>query len=234
MTTTGTTAFNLDVNTLIEESYERCGAEMRTGYDLRTARRSLNLMLMDWANRGVNLWTIEEGSIPLVAGTAEYDLPLDTVDLLDFVVRTSSGLNQSDMVISRVSFSTYSTVPNKNTPGRPVQVWVRRLSGATTPGGVAYPSVTFYPVPDQTSYYTFVYWRLKRMDDVGSGTGTLDIPFRFMPAMVAGLAYHLALKLPNALPRVEMLKAMYDEQWDMASNEDRERATLRIVPRIGR
>lgn len=234
MTTTGTTAFNLDLNTLLEESYERCGAEMRTGYDMRTARRSLNLMLMEWANRGINLWTVEEGSIPLVAGTATYDLPADTVDLLDFVIRTSSGTNQSDMIIPRISGSTYATVPNKNATGRPVQVWIDRQSGATTPTGIQYPQLTFWPIPDQSSYYTFVYWRLRRMQDAGTGTGTFDIPFRFMPVLVAGLAYHLALKIPSALPRVDMLKAMYNEQWEMASDEDRVKSTLRIVPRVGR
>jgi hypothetical protein len=126
MTTSGTQAFNLDLNNLIEEAFERCGAELRTGYDMRTARRSLNLLTIEWANRGINLWTIEEGSIPMVQGQITYDLPVDTIDLLDSVIRTSSGTGQTDINISRISVSTYATIPNKNAQGRPIQVWIDR------------------------------------------------------------------------------------------------------------
>lgn len=232
MTTSGTTTFNLDLNNLLEEAFERCGAEMRTGYDVRTARRSLNLLTIEWANRGINLWTIEQGSIALTQGTISYNLPVDTIDLLDHVIRTQSGVNQTDININRISVDTYSTIPNKNTLGRPIQVWINRQSGATDPvTGVAYPTINVWPTPDQDSYYTFIYWRLRRVQDVGNGTTTQDIPFRLLPALVAGLAYYLALKIPDALPRVEMLKAMYDEQWDLASSEDREKAPLRLAPR---
>jgi hypothetical protein len=237
MTTTGTSAFNLDVNDLIEEAFERCDKELRTGYDFRTARRSLNLLTVEWANRGINLWTIEEGSIPVYQGTARYNLPVDTIDLLDHVVRTGTGQNQTDININRVSESTYSTIPNKNATGRPIQVWVNRQSGATTPTGIAYPTVTIWPMPDQgsqaTPYYTFVYWRLRRIQDAGSGTTTPDIPFRFLNAMVAGLAYYLSMKLPGVDGnRVAALKAEYEQQFQLAADEDREKAADRYVPRL--
>jgi hypothetical protein len=231
MTTTGTTTFNLDLNNLIEEAFERCGAELRTGYDLRTARRSLNLLTIEWANKGINLWTIEQGSIPMVQGTTTYDLPVDTIDLLDHVIRTQSGINQTDINITRISVDTYSTIPNKLTQGRPIQVWINRQSGATEPSGVNYPQINVWPCPDQSNYYTFVYWRLRRIQDAGNGVNTQDIPFRMLPCMVAGLAYYLALKIPEALERVPMLKAMYDEQWQLAADEDREKASLRLAPR---
>jgi hypothetical protein len=232
MTTSGTSAFNLDLNSIVEESFERCGAELRTGYDLRTARRSLNLLTIEWANRGINLWTIEQGSIPLTQGDISYNLPVDTIDLIDHVVRTQSGINQTDINITRISVDTYSTIPNKNAQGRPIQVWINRQSGATDPvTGVANPTINVWPSPDQDNFYTFVYWRLRRMQDAGNGTTTQDIPFRLLPALVAGLAYHLSMKLPNALERVGMLKAVYDEQWGMASDEDREKASLRLAPR---
>ena len=234
MTTTGTTTFNLDINSLIEEAFERAGQEVRTGYDFRTARRSLNLLTLEWANRGINLWTVEQGSVAMDQGVITYDLPADTVDLLDSVIRTQSGVNQSDITISRISSSTYSTIPNKNAQGRPIQVWINRLSGADNPStGVAYPTINVWPTPDQSNYYTFVYWRLRRMQDAGTGINTQDIPFRFLPALVAGLAYYLAMKLPDALPRLEMLKAVYDETWQNAADEDREKASIRLSPRVG-
>jgi hypothetical protein len=231
MTTTGTSTFNLDLNNLLEESFERCGSELRTGYDMRTARRSLNLLTIEWANKGINLWTIEQGSIPMVQGQVTYDLPVDTIDLLDHVIRTQSGINQTDINITRISVDTYSTIPNKLAQGRPIQVWINRQSGATEPTGVNYPNINVWPCPDQSDFYTFVYWRLRRIQDAGNGVNTQDIPFRMLPAMVAGLAYYLALKIPDALPRVEMLKAMYDEQWQLAADEDREKASLRLAPR---
>ncbi len=238
MTTTGTTSFNLDLNNLVEEAFERCGLELRTGYDMRTARRSLNLLTIEWANRGINLWTIEQGQIAMVQGQIIYDLPVDTIDLLDHVIRTQTGVNQTDINISRISVDTYSTIPNKNAQGRPIQVWINRQSGATVPDGllppgtvVQNPQIYVWPTPDQDNFYTFVYWRLKRIQDAGNGINTQDIPFRMLPCLVAGLAYYLSMKLPEALPRVEMLKMSYEEQWALASSEDREKASLRIAPR---
>lgn len=232
MTTTGTSTFNLDLNNLVEEAFERCGLELRTGYDMRTARRSLNLLTIEWANRGINLWTIEQGSIPMVQGQITYDLPVDTIDLLDHVIRTQTGVEQTDINISRISVDTYSTIPNKNAQGRPIQVWINRQSGAVEPvSGIAYPQINVWPCPDQNSFYTFVYWRLRRIQDAGNGINTQDIPFRMLPCLVAGLAYYLAMKLPEALPRLEMLKLAYEEQWNLASSEDREKASLRIAPR---
>lgn len=245
MTTKGTATFNLDLNELVEEAFERCGLELRTGYDLKTARRSLNLMTIEWANRGINLWTIEQGSIPVYPGTSVYNLPVDTIDLLDHVIRTGTGQNQVDINISRISESTYSTIPNKNATGRPIQVWINRQSGATYPPGgapagatnnVANPTINIWPVPDQGSqqspYYTFVYWRLRRIQDAGNGVNTQDIPFRFLNCMVAGLAYYISMKRPEVDPtRIAMLKQDYEEQWQLASDEDREKAPARFVPR---
>lgn len=243
MTTSGTTAFNLNLNELVEEAFERCGAELRTGYDLRTARRSLNLLTIEWANRGINLWTIEQGSIPMVQGQITYDLPVDTIDLIDHVIRTQPGQQgQTDINITRISVDTYSTIPNKNAQGRPIQVWINRQSGATYPvggqpngtdpiTGVDHPQINVWPAPEQSNYYTFVYWRLRRIQDAGSGVTTQDIPFRFLPCMVAGLAYHLSKKVPGALERSQMLKAEYEELWQQAADEDREKAALRIAPR---
>ena len=232
MTTTGTTSFNLDMNALIEEAFERCGAELRSGYDLRTARRSLNLLTMEWANRGINLWTIDEGTIPMVQGVAQYGMPIDTVDIIDHVVRTQSGQQgQTDINITRISVDTYSTIPNKNAQGRPIQLWYNRLGGQTDPTGVQYPTINVWPVPDQSNFYTLVVWRLRRIQDAGTGTSTQDIPFRFLPCMVAGLAYHLSKKIPGAIDRSQMLKADYEELWEQAADEDREKAALRIAPR---
>jgi hypothetical protein len=225
MATSGTTAFNLDLTELVEEAFERCGQELRTGYDLKTARRSLNLLFADWANKGINLWTVEQGSITLTAGTATYDLPADTVDLLEHVIRTGAGAvsTQSDLNITRISVSTYSTIPNKLTQARPIQVYINRQAPI--------PNVTVWPVPDSSTTYTLVYWRLKRIQDAGSGVNTMDVPFRFLPCMVAGLAYYLSMKLPGALERMQVLKMQYDEAWDNASTEDREKAAIRFVPR---
>jgi hypothetical protein len=224
MTTSGTTAFNLDLTEIVEEAFERVGSEMRTGYDLRTARRSLNLMFADWANRGVNMWTFEQGSIPLVAGTATYNLPADTVDLLEHVIRTGAGSasTQADLTITRISVSTYATIPNKLQQARPIQVWIERLNT---------PRITVWPVPDDSQPYTFVYWRMKRIQDAGNGVNTMDMPFRFIPCMVAGLAYYLALKVPGGAERLGVLKQQYDEAWQLASDEDREKAAVRFVPR---
>jgi len=236
MTTSGTATFNLNLNELVEEAFERCGVELRTGYDLRTARRSLNLLTIEWANRGINLWTIEQGSIALTQGTIVYNLPVDTIDLLDHVVRTGTGQNQIDINITRISESTYSTIPNKNAQGRPIQVWINRQSGATYPTtGVNAPSINIWPTANVDNTYTFVYWRMRRIQDAGTGgTATQDIPFRFLPCMVAGLAYYLSMKLPGVDPaRRAELKMDYEAQFQLAADEDREKASLRLAPRVG-
>jgi hypothetical protein len=224
MATSGTTAFNMDLTEIVEEAFERAGGQLRTGYDLRTASRSLNLMFSQWANRGLNMFTYEQGSINLVAGTATYNLPTDTVDLLEHVIRTGAGSSstQADLTITRISVSTYATIPNKLAQGRPIQVWIERLDT---------PRITVYPIPDNSQPYVFVYWRLRRMQDAGTGVNTMDMPFRFYEAMTAGLAYHLALKIPGAMERLGVLKQQYDEAWDLASSEDREKAAVRFVPR---
>jgi hypothetical protein len=303
MSTSGTTAFNLDLNNLVEEAFERCGQELRTGYDLRTARRSLNLLTIEWANRGINLWTIEQGQIPMVTGQALYPVPDSTIDFLDHVIRQNNGVqsNQIDINISRISESTYSTIPNKLTQGRPIQVWYNRQSGmsnvtsatlngtitstattitvsdasylanagfiqidseiigyantsgnqlincyrgqngttaaAHTTGAVItnknLPCINVWPTPDAGgSPYTFVYWRMRRIQDAGAnGTVEQDIPFRLLPCLVAGLAFYLSQKLPDGLTRMQILKQEYEEQWLMASTEDRDKAPSRFVPR---
>jgi len=229
MAVSGTTAFNLDFTEIAEEAFERAGREMRTGYDLRTARRSFNLMTIEWQNKGINMWTIEEGYINLVQGQSTYDLPADTIDLLEHVIRTGAGSvsTQSDLTITRISVSTYATIPNKLQQARPIQVWIERLRDN--------PRITVWPVPDQgtvsSPYYVFKYWRLRRIDDAGTGVNTADVNFRFLPALTAGLAYHIALKLPEAMDRVPMLKAVYDESFELAAGEDREKAAIRFVPR---
>ena len=244
MTTSGLTSFNLDLSELVEEAFERCGRELRTGYDLRTARRSLNLLTIEWANRGINLWTIEQGSIPMVTGQSTYDLPIDTIDLLDTVIRTGTGQNQIDINITRISESTYSTIPTKNAQGRPIQVWINRQSGAQYPAGgqpagtdpatgINYPKIVVWPTPNAPgNQYTFVYWRMRRIQNAGNGVTTQDIPFRFLNCMVAGLAFSLSVKLPDVAPeRVLFLKQEYEQQFQLAADEDREKAPLRFVPR---
>ena len=301
--TTGTTAFNLNMNDLIEEAFERAGLEVRTGYEFRTARRSLNLLTIEWANRGINLWTVEEGQIPMNTGQVKYPLPVDTIDLLSQVIRTGTLQNQVDININRISEDTYSTIPNKLAVGRPIQVWIDRQSGNVNPttvtlvGNIAATDTTitlsdtsnlaasgyvnigsetiYYPNVSQTgnqllncyrgqngttaashltgaaisvpmlpninvwpspqspgNQYTFVYWRLRRIQDAGTGATINDIPFRLIPAMVAGLAYYISVKSPDVDPnRIAMLKAEYEAQWDLASQEDREKAPVRFVPR---
>ncbi len=226
MTTSGTTLFDLDLVELVEEAGERAGFEIRTGYDMRSARRSLNLLFADWANRGLNMFTFEQLSQVLTPGTAAYPLPADTVDIMEAVIRTNAGSvsNQTDIAISRISVSTYSTLPNKLQQARPLQYFVKR--------GVDVPTVTLWPVPDTSQTYTLVYWRLRRIQDAGNGTNTMDVPFRFIPCMVAGLAYYLAIKRPESMDRVQMLKAQYDEAWQLASDEDREKASVRFNPRF--
>jgi hypothetical protein len=301
-TTTGTTAFNLDMNDLIEEAFERCGQELRTGYNFRTARRSLNLLTIEWANRGINFWTVEQGQILLVTGQAIYPLPADTINLLDTVIRqNNSTTNQTDINISGISESTYMSLPNKLAQGRPIQMWFNRQSGqenlstvtlsaninstdtsitvssvanlatagfikidnetisypnivgnqlvncargqnnttaASHTSGAALtiqniPAINIWPTPNAPGdQYTLVYYRMRRIQDAGTGTSVQDIPFRFIPCMVAGLAVQLSMKLPDVDPqRIMALKADYEQQWDIAQAEDRETAPLRFVPR---
>lgn len=230
MATSGTTAFTMDFTEVAEEAWERAGREMRSGYDLRTARRSMNLMTIEWQNRGINMWTIEEGTLNLVSGTATYSLPADTIDLLEHVIRTGNGnvTTQADLSISRISVSTYSTIPNKLSQGRPIQMYIDR--------GRDNPSVTVWPVPDQgtaeSPYYVMKYWRMRRIEDAGSGVQTPDMNFRFFPCLVAGLAYYIAMKDPELAVRLPMLKAEYEEQFRLAAEEDREKAPIRFVPRM--
>jgi hypothetical protein len=300
--TSSTATFDLDLNEMIEEAYERAGLEVRTGYEFRTARRSLNLLTIEWSNRGINLWTVEEGAIALATGQAVYPIPEDTIDLLDHVIRQNNGTaaTQTDINISRISEPTYSTIPNKLTTGRPIQVWVNRqtaqtnatsvtlngtitstattivvssASGLTTTGfikidsetigytnvdgnslinctrgqngttaaahttGAAIyvqnlPCINVWPTPNSGGDYTFVYWRLRRINDAGNGVNVQDIPFRLIPCMVAGLAFYIGSKRPDVSPdRVAFLKAEYEQQWLLASQEDREKAPDRFVPR---
>jgi hypothetical protein len=229
MTTSGTAAFNMDFTELAEEAWERAGREMRSGYDLRTARRSMNLLTIEWQNRGLNMWTVDEGVIPLIQGQAAYDLPDDTIDLIEHVIRTGAGnvSTQADLTISRISVSSYASIPNKLQQARPIQLWIDRLRDA--------PRVTVWPVPDQGTegdpYYVLKYWRLRRVEDAGAGVQTPDVNFRFLPALVSGLAYYIAMKTPELMDRVMMLKQIYDEQYNLASGEDREKAAVRFVPR---
>jgi hypothetical protein len=226
MTTSGVATFNMDLNELVEEAMARCGAELRTGWDLRTARTSMNLMLMDWASRGINMWTIEQGSQVLTPGTNTYTLPADTVDLIEHVIRTGAGnvSTQTDLTITRISVSTYSSIPNKLQSARPIQIWINRQGPA--------PQFTVWPTPDNSQTYTLVYWRLRRIQDAGAGgTYTQDVPFRFIPALVSGLAYYLSMKIPGAMERMQVLKAQYDQDWDLASSEDRDKSAVRFTPR---
>jgi len=305
--TSGASSFNLDLTELVEEAFERAGGELRTGYDLRTARRSLNIMFADWANRGINLWTIETGTIDFVQGQNTYALPDDTIDLLEHVIRTGANIaaTQADLTITRISVSTYATIPNKITQARPIQVWIQRYNGQTSPtgltlngaitststqitlnsvvglpaagfvkieneiinygyidGNVLYncfraqqnttaashasgtavywqqvPAITVWPTPDNAQQYQFVYWRLRRTQDAGGGVNIMDVPFRFLPCMAAGLSYYIAGKIPTGAERLPFLKTQYDEAWELAAYEDHEKAALRLVPRqtyIGR
>jgi hypothetical protein len=224
MATSGVANFNLDLAEVVEEAFERAGGELRTGYDLRTARRSLNLMFADWANRGLNMFTYEQGTQVLTPGVATYVLPTDTVDLLEHVIRTGAGnvSTQADLTITRISVSTYATIPNKLQQARPIQIFIERLNT---------PQFTVWPVPDDSQTYQLVYYRLRRIQNAGDGVNTMDMPFRFLPCMVAGLAYHLALKIPSGAERLPILKQQYDEAWALASEEDREKAAVRFVPR---
>ena len=227
MTTSGTTTFNMDFTEIAEEAWERAGRELRSGYDLRTARRSMNLMTIEWQNRGINMWTIEQGSLDLVQGQSTYALPDDTIDLMEHQIRTGAGNTslQSDLTISRISVSTYASIPNKLTQGRPTQVWIDR--------GIGAPVANVWPVPDKDSTYTLQYYYLKRVEDAGEGAYDADMPFRFLPCLVAGLAYYIAMKTPELADRIPLLKNIYDEQFQLAASEDRDKTSARFVPRIG-
>lgn len=225
MATSGTAVWTPDFTELIEEACERAGFEIRTGYQFRSARRSLNILFSEWANRGINLWTVEQGSLTLTPSTASFNLPDDTVDLIEHVVRTNAGnaTTQTDLVISRIALPTYSAIPNKLATGRPVQIYIDRQSPT--------PAVKVWPTADNSAVYTLVYWRLRRVQDAGqAGSNTADVPFRFIPALIAGLAYHMAMKTPESANRVEGLKAAYDEAFFLASLEDRDKSSVRFVP----
>lgn len=226
MATSGTTAFNMDFTEIAEEAWERAGREMRSGYDLKTARRSMNLLTIEWQNRGINMWTIDSGTINLVQGQTQYALPADTIDLLEQQLRTNSGnvATQSDLTLSRISVSTYASIPNKLTQGRPIQLYIERQ--------VDTPKVNVWPVPDNNNYVLY-YWRMRRIEDAGRGVQTADMNFRFFPCLVAGLAYYIAMKIPELVDRVGMLKSIYDEQFELAAGEDREKTSARFVPRMG-
>jgi hypothetical protein len=227
MATSNSATFNMEFTEIAEEAFERAGREMRSGYDLKTARRSMNLLTIEWQNRGINMWTIDSGTINLVKGqTTPYDLPADTIDLLEHQIRTGSGnaATQTDLSISRISVSTYASIPNKLTQGRPIQLYIERLRDN--------PKVNVWPLPD-TNDYVLYYWRMRRIQDAGSGVETADMNFRFFPCLVAGLAYYIAMKLPEMTERVPLLKSVYDEQFALAAGEDREKTSARFTPRIG-
>ena len=224
MATSGATSFNLDIAEICEEAFERAGVEMRSGYDLKTARRSLDLMSLEWANRGLHLWTIEEGTQLLTANVATYSFPAGTIDFLDQMIRTDAGdtSKQADTSLIRISPPTYASIPNKLSTAKPLQIYIQRTTS---------PQYTLWPIPDDVQTYTLVYWRIKRIEDVGTaGTNTYDAPDRWLPALTAGLAYYVAMKKPQAEGRVQGLKAVYDEQFAFAADEDRVKANFQVIP----
>lgn len=220
MTTSGTTTFDLNIDDLVEEAFERCGMRMTSGYQLNSARRSLNLVFLDWANRGLNLWTIEQKTYALTQGTADITLDPDTVNVLSAVIRDTSQGQQTDITIDRISREEYLNVPDKTTQARPAQFYVQRANTF---------KVFFYPAADQA--YTFVYYRIRRIQDAGDYTNTADVNFRFLPCLASGLAYYLALKF--APERVPALKMMYEEDFQRAALEDRDTASVSFVPDLG-
>jgi len=220
VTTSGTKAFELDVSDYIEEAFERCGIEVRTGYDFRTAKRSLNLLLAEWANRGLNQWTIQQQQILMTQGVNEYDLMPYDIDVIEAIMRFTNNAGttrQSDLWMERISRELYINIPNKLTQGRPVQLYVDRSIT---------PKIYVWPTPN-TDYYLIVN-KLVRMDDASSGMNTLQMPFRFYPALAAGLAYYISLK--KAPDKTPMLKSFYEEEYARAAAEDRDRAPLRLTP----
>jgi hypothetical protein len=220
MTTSGTSNFNLEFDDIIAEAYERCGIEVRDGYDMKTALRSINLMFAEWANRGLNLWTIEQRQQILSVGVYEYELPADTVDALSAVIRTNAGQStQQDITIDRIGRAEYLHIPNKLTQSRPAQYYIQR----TVPA-----KVFLYPAPDSTQTWIFRYYAIRRIQDTGAYTNTAEISFRFLPALIAGLAYYLSIK--KTPDRVQMLKQFYEEEFFRAASEDRERSSFFAVP----
>ena len=218
MATSGSTDFELAVDDYIEEAFERCGLEVRTGYDLRTAKRSLNLMFADWANRGLNRWTITQTSITLSQGTTEYTLAADTIDILSAVIRENAGSsNQLDVTVNRIGRDTYLNLSSKLSQGKPTQYYVDRQIT---------PKFRVFPTPNAT--YTLVVDRLTRIEDADSASNTVDVPFRFYPCLAAGLAYYLSIK--KAPDRIQILKSIYDEEFDRAATEDRDRTSLKLLP----
>ena len=214
-----------DIPDLFEEAYARAGVELRTGNDLREARRSFNILTMEWQNRGLNLWTIAAGTTSLTAGTATYTLPTDTVDLLEHTIRTGSGTTQTDSSLTRISVSTYQKISAKNSQGKPSQIFIQRLAASVT--------ATLYPVPDSADTYTLSYYRVVGVDGISSGiegTTTSFVPPRFVPCLVSGLAYYTAMKKPEVAARVAPLKQEYEFQFELAAGEDTESASARFVP----
>ena len=224
MATSGVADFTLTLDELVEEAFERAGREARSGYDFRTARRSLNLLLTDWANRGLNLWTVEERTLPLLDGVASYDLPADTVDIIEQLLRTTSNGVSSDRHITRMHVNTYARMTDKAMAGAPLQMYVQR--------GVDNPTVTLWPVPDADDTYELLYWAMRRMHNAGNAVNTQDVPFRLYPALTAGLAYYIAQKLPEGQERVQRLEMDYEKAWSRAADEDRDRSSVFIRPKI--
>ena len=248
MAISGTYTFNPDVGEIVEEAYERAGLEMRSGYDLRTARRSLNMLTLEWQNRGLNLWTINQGTVTHTAGnvaltdnflnkgTSDYWLHETNSGLLDVALRTNDGntSTQADYHLSRISQPTYAAIPNKLSQGRPLQYYLERKAILDTGTAAdAYDDINLWPVPDKNTTYKLIYWFVKRIADTGDdASNTMQIPARFIPALVAGLAYHIACKRPEATPKVMMLKQFYEEEFRLAAEEDRVKTSARFVPRI--
>jgi|TARA_R110002012_G_scaffold91963_6_gene223425 hypothetical protein len=236
LTVDTTATFNPDIGEIVEEAYERAGLEMRSGYDLRTARRSLNFLLLDWQNRGLNLWTVEEFATPisLTKGTATYDIASGTIGLLDVVIRTNAGnvSTQNDFLMSRISQPTYATIPNKLSQGQPIQYYFDRIEiDDYNASSNRLSTITLWPVPDETSKYEIRYWRVARMAPIGNAaSSTSPVPARFLPCLVAGLAYQIATKRPEVSDRVPMLKQQYEELFREAADEDRVKTSARFVP----
>lgn len=226
MATSGTSDLNFDLLEICEEAFEQAGLQMRSGYDLKTARRSINMLLMEWANLGYNLWTVAQDEIPLVQGVNVVSLADGTVDILDAAIRTGSGTTQADYTINRVSEPTWLQIPAKTQTGRPLQYYVHR--------GTDNPTLHLWPVPDGNGPYILYYFRLRRIEDVTGSTQTVDVPFRFIPALTSGLAWRIAIKKHAPAERVAGLEKLYKESLQVAMDEDREKASLFVAPYISR
>lgn len=216
MTTSGSTNFELDVSDYIEEAFERCGLEVRTGYDLKTAKRSLNLLFADWANRGLNQWTIAQRTQTVTASDGDYNLGTDVIDVLSMVVRRSG----TDFAMSRISRDEYLSIPNKSTTGRPTQFFIDRQIT---------PEIKIWPLPENSTDVLH-FDCLTRIEDADTFTNTVEVPFRFYPCLAAGLAYYIAIK--KAPDRIQLLKSIYDEEFDRAQAEDRDRASFTVAPSL--